>query len=582
MKRYFLWCCVVLATQGWGLPQPAALAQAVDPIADTQTSEQCSDYRSTRNLYFGDLHVHTTYSFDAFAFGTEYDPADAYANARDRLDFAAVTDHAEFLAETLLCRTPDSAAYNSYACKTLRQGNASPTTMGSLLSRLCSGRRPLVDAATCANANTQIWEQIQAAANQACRPCEFTAFIGYEYTYPTGNRLVVFGGQNVPTEPIDFYDKSPPVELWKTLETVCLAEQGCQLLSIPHNSDLTGGEMFSPTDASGNPMSPQDAQLCADMEKVVEIFQHKGNSECYPGVGNSDPDCDFEQVALSSIIPSGETEVPRLSFVREALKEGLLLQQQIGVNPFRFGFIGCTDTHNATAGAVAEANFAGHTGKDDDEATERLGSELRISFNPGGLTAVWATENTREAIFAALQNRESYATSGTKIAVRFFGGWNLPTDICSQTDLAALGYEHGVPMGGILSASPGSPPRFVVQAQQDPAGASLQKIQIIKGWTTAGEVHESVQTVLEVPTGTAELCVVWTDEGFNTLDPSFYYARILETETERWSWFDCQNNNIDCSNPRTVPWALRACCRDSHVTEPIQERAWTSPIWYNP
>jgi len=562
------------------------LEQPVEIPVITQAPGECSDFNpENRNLYFGDLHVHTNFSMDGFAFGTGLGPSGAYADARNRLDFVAVTDHAEFFGETLICRIPSLPGYDVSACRQLRNGFYN--VIG--LEKLCKIDEPLLTPTLCDLTENFIWQRVQSAAQQAYDPCTLTTFVGYEYTYPEGNRLVIFDSQQVPSEPIGYYERSPPAELWKALETVCLAEQGCQILSIPHNSNLSNGEMFSPLDLDGNPISPEEAQLRAKYETVVEIFQHKGNSECFPDVDNSDPDCAFEQVDMSFLIPPGENEASPLSFVRNGLKEGLRLQverPELGVNPFQFGFIGSTDTHNATPGKTDETQFVGHAGIYDDTAGERLSSGRLISsrFNPGGLTGVWAPENTRPEIFAALQRRETYATSGTKIAVRFFGGWDFPADICDQADLPALGYANGVPMGGMLPAPTPEQfqPSFVIQAKQDPASAPLQKIQIIRGWTDFGTVRESVLTVLDIPEGTAELCVVWTDTEFNGIEPSFYYARVFETETERWSFFDCQDSNIDCTDPGSVPPEFSACCSDPYLTDPIQERAWTSPIWYNP
>jgi len=558
--------------------------QPVKSTADTFLSGECPDFQENRNVYYGDLHVHTNFSHDGFAFGNHKGPAGAYADVQGQVDFAAVTDHAEFFAETLICRFSFLPGHNLSNCQQLRAGSVNIPS----LIEICKGSPPLVGAQLCTALESFIWQKIQDANQQANLPCQFTTFVGYEYSLLLGakrlHRNVIFDSENVPAAPVNYIDQPNPAELWQTLTETCLAESGCQALVIPHTSNVSQGEMFSPLDIEGNALTFTEAQLRAELEKVVEMFQHKGNSECYPEVGNNDPDCAFEQVIIDRILPPGETEVPRLSFAREGLKEGLQLQKTLGVNPFQFGFIGGTDTHSSAPGAVDETTYVGHVGLRDDTAMERISNSAFKTFNPGGLAAVWARENTRPEIFAALQRRETYATSGTRIALRFFGGWDLPADSCDQPDLPALGYAKGVPMGDVLPAPIGGQfqPTFVVQALQDPASVPLYKIQIIRGWTDFGSVREDVLTVLEVPEGAAELCVVWTDTEFNSIEPGFYYARVFEQDTSRWSLYDCQDNNINCSDPGSVPPEFSACCDDPQVTDPIQERAWSSPIWYTP
>jgi hypothetical protein len=322
--------------------------------------------------------------------------------------------------------------------------------------------------------------------------------------------------------------------------------------------------------------------LRSQIEPLAEIYQHTGNSECYPGVNTTDEQCVFEKLPLDRVTkPPGGSVIPKGSFVREALKLGLRYEDMFGANPYRLGFIGSTDTHNTIPGMTDEATFVGHAGSKDDTIAERMGTDIAAAYGPGGLAAVWATANTRDAIFAALQRREAYATSGTRVLTRFFGGWSYSPRLCNNPRLVQIAYRDGVPMGSTLPAPAGARPTFIVQAQSDPQGAALRAVQIVKGWTADGEDHESVTTVAEaaMPQGAQTLCRVWTDEDFAAGERAFYYARVLEVAAPRWSAYDCENAGVDCDG--AIPPGLERCC-DGSTPMSIEERAWTSPIWYSP
>jgi hypothetical protein len=346
---------------------------------------------------------------------------------------------------------------------------------------------------------------------------------------------------------------------------------------------------------------------------VFEIFQHKGNQECSNGfagvLGLPDPVCDFEQIRTVPFEDCGDGVgaggvigagcVSRLDFVRNVLKAGMQEQQRLGVNPYRLGFIGSTDTHNGTPGNVAEAGFPGHVGLVDDTELKRLGNGTitheGLINNPGGLAAVWAEERSRDAIFAALRRRETFATTGPRIVVRFFAGWDYPAELCGRDDLVAAGYAGGVPMGGDLPPQPGAAaPVFVVRAEADAGvagapGTPLQAVQLVKVWLDAeGVAHERVFDVAGdrangagvdpatcAPTGAGfdELCAVWSDPEFDPAQPATWYVRVLENPTCRWSARDCL-----ALDPAERP----APCTDPATARVIQERAWTSPVWYVP
>jgi hypothetical protein len=430
----------------------------------------CEDCRYAGHVYFGDLHVHTSYSFDAYGFGTRLDPAGGYADTKTRLDFAAVTDHAEFLGETELCTTPGAPGYDTSQCARLRAGDQS---VFAELGLLCLNDPPLIDPAVCADATAQVWERIKAAAEASYLPGSFTTFIAYEYSLEaTGDsklhRNVIFSGSNVP-RPIPRSEERQPEGLWASLQANCLPANGCDVVVIPHTSSASRGKYFSVLESNGDFISPSEAATRGQMERLVEIYQNKGNAECYPGVNTTDEGCEFEKLPLIRVsTPPGGTEVLPGSWAREGLKMGIGYEELFGVNPFQYGFIGSTDNHNSIGGAVSEEGYVGNSGANDDTIMKRMSSEVAASYSPGGLAAVWATQNTRDSIFAALKRREVYATSGTRIIARFFGGWRLPTDLCSNPRLPIVAYANGVPMGSVLPARQTQRPVFVITAQQDP------------------------------------------------------------------------------------------------------------------
>jgi hypothetical protein len=383
---------------------------------------------------------------------------------------------------------------------------------------------------------------------------------------------------------------------------------GCDVLAIPHNSNLSNGRMFAPENADGTPVDGPGAAFRAAMEPVVEITQHKGDSECRPGILSNDEQCGFEKWGSSQIGAPPSGSFPALGFVRNALKEGLAQEAKLGVNPFRMGIIGSTDTHSAIPGATREDDYVGHLGLRD--ATPELmvqpagtfGVIGGIESNAGGLAVAWAEENSRDAIFAAFRRREVYGTSGTRPTLRFFAG-GLRGVRCRGDDLVERGYATGTPMGGEVGAVRGRrSPRFAVLAFQDAGepgvpGTPLQRVQIVKGWIDkAGERHEQVFDVageadngatVDVRTcaasgaGAASLCAVWTDRDFDPRERAFYYARVLENPVCRWSTRLCNAAGVDCANPATIPAGMQACC-DTRYPKTVQERAWASPIWYRP
>ena len=690
----------------------SAFAQETPPFARTEQRVGCASYDPLRQPFFGETHLHTSYSFDAYTTSMRNDPNAAYAFAKGApvklpaasaqagkpqtrkaqlprpIDFAAVTDHSELLGPMEICTRSKkgTAGYKSLSCRQMRTGRVNPknpdtfnpTAVAGLWAALpllqpkTSDPLPLCDRSKvdCDAATVSIWKAIQRAAENAydrTSDCSFTSFIGYEYTAQprTANlhRNVIFRNADVPKMPISAVDTGGPYPtvLWQKLRQQCLEANGnCDVLTIPHNANLAGGIMFP------DPANVAEAKERAFFEPLTEIYQHKGASECrydrlaHKGVETTDPLCTFEQLTNDVLGPQANPpdieNFPPRNMIRNVLKDGMVLAQHLnGINPFKYGFIGGTDSHNGDPGNTVEQTFQGHAGTLDAPLAAMINN---IRLSPGSLAVVWAEENSRDSIFAAMRRKETYATSGTRPIVRFFGGWGFDDkhlkNLCDQPDRVQIGYDQGVPMGSDLPPKSGATPSFLVAALRDKESAKLQRIQIVKGWVdSAGQTHERVYDVAgsqgpsnpaydrwvcsqekydaaltgnalvkEIRTessqisranafpgahGYNELCTVWADPHFNRSQPAFYYARVLEMPTCRWSTLACQAAHVD---PFASPQVCKIqaflanftaaakgdiavgeqpfnnCCltelNDPFMERTIQERAWTSPVWYVP
>jgi len=622
--------------------------------------EACGERNPLRNPYFGDLHVHTAFSFDAAAYDVRLRPADAYRFARGEevglppydaageptrtyrlrrpLDFAAVTDHSELLAETSICTDPGSEGYESRTCRSYRDADVSRAGYGEFTNSV--GFYPPMRVSLCGSMPGlcqgelgAAWMEIQEAAETAydrTASCGFSTFVGYEWTGSLAginlHRNIIFRNRSVLRVPLSYVDIPDAHVMLSTLDEVCnQSETPCEALSIPHNGNLGAGDMFRTELASGLPYTQESATMRARMEPLVEIYQHKGSSECVTGIGDplasEDELCSFEQIfdplcdrdagGPEGCTPHCEDRraptflrgcIGPSDFVRPTLRTGLSVWRDVGVNPYQQGIIASTDTHNGLPGAVRESDWPGHLGDSEDELGERLDLDnenvLRgRTSSPGGLAVLWAEENSRDALFDAMQRREAYGTSGPRIVLRFFGGWEYPDTLCDASDLVAQGYADGVPMGAELGARPegSGGPVFVISTLRDPMGALLQRVQIIKGWHTSDGTEERVYEVAGNPEngasvnletceaqgeGADQLCAVWRDPDFDPTQAAFYYVRVVQNPTCRWNQWLCLESDVDCTTLSSDD-PLYGCC-DARIRTTVQERAWSSPIWFFP
>ena len=640
--------------------------QRPEPVPDP--AERCTDYDALKKPLFGDTHVHTALSLDANLLGTRTSQADAYGFARGQavglspydedgtpmrmyqmerpLDFVAMSDHAEFLGVVSVCQDPSSDAYETEGCVEYRTDPDAFIVFAAQIAQLpdqveypelCGGR-----ARACIAAGERVWEGVVDSAEAAydrTDACEFTTFVGYEWSAAPEirnlHRNVIFKNEAVPFQAQGYADQPYVEDLWAALRDDCIdAGYGCDVLTIPHNSNLARGSFFENAMKNGAPFDAEYAAERKFMEPIIEIMQHKGNSECLDGEPVVDEMCQTEVLPYNSLGDVNQlTRTPPIAadYVRNAYGEGMKLADSLGSNPFEHGIVAATDTHISAPGGVSEYAFPGHSGagqNNRDMIPDRFADDPYL--NPGGLTAVWAEENARPAIFEAMRRKETFGTSGPRIVPRFFGGWTYPDTLCESTSFAQTGYDDGVPMGGTLSAQPmaGTAPKFAVSAAQDVGttaepGTPLQRIQIIKGWIENREYEIAIYDVAgdagngatvdltdcsQSGPGSSTLCAVWEDPDFDPSERAYYYARVVENPSCRWTTRRCLDANYDCegASPRPVD---EACCdpvaglnRDQcaavdcnanptgdaarcclpAVQPSIQELAWTSPIWYHP
>lgn len=616
------------------------------PAHRLETPELSIPSNSLKNAYFGEQHMHTMYSLDAYMGENRVTPDMAYRFAKGEpvavpggmarlhkpLDFVAITDHAEFFGESYASTNPDShedgnldnKLYYKPESILIRNPTNSDFVSEFVFLEIVQkanryGEQSNLGKLAGCNGRHQTWQRIQDATNTHNKPGEFTALHAFEWSSAPNSanlhRNVIFRDDKVPYVPFSALDDDRPYELWQQLQAY-EDQLGTRVLAIPHNSNYSSGFMFPTTDhyesknddgtMNTKSINQDWVETRAQFERAVEIMQVKQNSETNTTLNPLDEFADFETFDITT-----DRLAPRTGWVREGLKEGLQLKAAFGTNPYQLGFVGGTDNHNGLTSDVEEYDWKGAHGTEDTNPSQRATGEVPgwlkvIHSNPGALTGVWAPKNTRADIWDAIYNRETFATSGTRMRIRFFAG-DYPSYLHTLESDRGIkqAYDKGVPMGGELQASGSGPaPKFMVMAMKDGDSANLDRIQIIKGWMADDEdgddqpdLHEKIYDVvwadpenrtidaisnqltpIENTVNVAEanytntvgapvLATTWSDPDYDPTQAAFYYARALEIHTPRWTTYDAQ--------------ALSQPIPDG-VPATIQERAWSSPIWIKP
>lgn len=630
MKKRTKWLIALAILAGLGyyaytilLPSAPILDDVPNPTRNRSTKaidESQAAMNELKNAYFGDLHIHTNFSFDAYLGGTIATPSDAYRYAKGEkieifgttvqlrrpLDFAAVTDHSEFIGEFYSVQTSGAKGYYNLIAHTLR-GAASDTIKGlALFERMRNmpnhGPRQHMKFFKGYETTKKAWDIILEANEDHYQPGKFTTLVGYEWSHAHEgghlHRNVIFKDMIVPDYPVSSIEARDVEALWNSLATY--EKSGASVLAIPHNSNLSAGLAFADQKQDGSPIDKAYVKQANKYEPLVEIFQAKGNSEVHPKFWKNDEFADIEQ---STFLPPKET-----SYVRYALKKGLEYEAKLGKNPYKYGLMGSTDTHNATGGNTEEnGDFTGNHTVLDLNANARLNQDWVLGLgdiddkkvyeavNPGGLIGVWSKTNTRTDIWNALKNKETYGTSGNRMKVRFFGGFGFDQKYDDYETLVNAGYNQGVPMGGdLMQDDANRPPSFLIWATKDPESANLDRLQVIKGWYKAGQLEEKIYNVAlsdhrkvnvdgSVPDndatvnletgewskdkGATSFMINWTDPDFDPAAKAFYYVRVVELPSARFTLWDQIRYNM--KYPAGTPLTVR-------------ELAWSSPIWYNP
>ena len=584
--------------------------------------------------YFGDTHLHTSFSMDAGAAGARLTPVDAYRFARGEeviassgqpvklsrpLDFLVVADHSDGFGffPQLMSGDPELlATEQGRRWYDQVKGGQGAEAAFDIIQSFSAGKMPKGFPVPGTRPFRSAWQEVIKAAESYNDPGRFTAFIGYEWTSNTGgnnlHRNVIFRDDGSKASLVEPYTTQKPLgsdnpeDLWKWMAAT-EDKTGARVLAIAHNGNLSNGVMFPMVEAFGKQLDRNYVETRARWEPLHEVTQTKGDGETHPFLSPNDEFADFERwdKANLAVTQINSKNMLEFEYGRSALKNGLRLEATLGTNPYKFGFIGSTDAHTGLA-AVEEDNFFGKVTV-SEPSPERLSATFMANPKLGvtimdwevsssGYAAVWATDNTREAIWDAMRRRETYATTGSRMVVRFFGGWAFDQADAASRNPGAIGYTKGVPMGGELTRpAAGKIPTFLVAALRDPIGANLDRVQIIKGWLDAkGAVQEKVYDVVwsggrkpgtdgKLPSvgntvdvanatwtnsiGASELTAVWTDPAFNANERAFYYLRVLEIPTPRWTAYDAKRFGVT-----PLP--------GTRMT--ITERAYTSPIWYTP
>ena len=606
----FLLCSMLVVSGAW----------AKDPVGEP--GRHAKSPNPLKNVYFGEQHLHTKSSVDAFIMGNRKNTIEDAFNynkgkpvkkwltgetlqRRTPYDWTAVTDHAEYMGIMDQLSKKDSPIAKDPVVVALKTND--PAKMDFAFKTLAAAfiggvqYEPFNDPKIL----RPNWERHKEAMNKAYEPGKFTTLIAFEWTSMPGgenlHRNVFFRDDKGPDMTFSSMESNRPEDLWTYLQVQ--RDMGHECFAIPHNGNISNSRMYAPVNSDGVPIDKRYAKLRALNEPATEIMQVKSVSETHPALSPNDEFADYE-LFYNGLIGSNPKVVSRIDygFIRQALINGLEFQEKLGVNPFKYGIVSGADSHSAFS-INEEFNFTGPHGVSDDTAKVRLSGAAISTGSPAvtlasaGTTAVWAPENTSGAIFDAIKRKETYGTSGTFIRLRFFGGWDYAKNLVKDKDFVQKAYKKGVPMGGDLPKKPASAkaPTFAVWALKDPESGNLDRVQIVKGWQAAGHGHEKVYDVVwsdnrkpdaktgklspvgntvdikkatyENTIGDTQLSTVWTDPHFDPSQHAVYYVRVLEIPTPRWSTYDAKTLGIE--PPAGYP-----------ATQ--QERAWSSPIWYTP
>ena len=615
---------LMVACRSGGTDKAESTTPVAAPAPEAAPAEPAAEARPKpnplRNVYFGEQHMHSEMSPDAYAMGVRQTMDDAYRYGMGEeitlsttgekfkkatpYDFVALTDHAEYLGVFTELSDPKSPLHDNALAKLITSSDpadknkAASMVIASITSAVPAG--PFLDFV-----NPKIllsnWQRHVETANKYNDPGKFTTLISFEWTsIPNSqnmHRNVFFRGDTGPEAPYSSFDSVDPEDLWTYLEIQ--REVGLDVIAIPHNGNVSNGLMYAPTNYRGDPIDARYAERRALNEPLTEMIQTKGASETHPSLSPNDEFADFEM--FPNLIGTPRVSKVKHGYVRQALTDGLIHEEKLGTNPFKYGIVAGADVHSGYSGNE-EFNWHGAHGVADDTAKVRLDPKPNASgmsaaiVGSAGATAVWAEENTRASIFDAMKRKETYGTSGPLIRLRFFGGWDYADDLTSDEEFVKKAYANGVPMGGDLAAmlEGAEGPTFAVLALKDPQSGNLDRIQIIKGWVERGKAKERIYNVAlsddrtvgkkgkVAPVGNTvdigkatytndigdtQLSVVWTDPDFNPKQRAVYYVRVIEIPTPRWSTYDAAKLGVEPS--KAVPAT-------------IQERAWSSPIWYTP
>lgn len=597
---------------------------SAEPVVATAVAEveHTAGYNVDRNPYFGQTHQHTGWSFDEAIYNVRLGPENSYRHARGEkvkhpsgydvqlktpLDFLAVSDHAEYLGVLIRMYDPNDPLSQNPLAKALNDSGDDVAKSTKVFYGLVAKTiqpdgstkpDPELDSL---ELKSTIWDQYVKIADSFNEPGKFTALVGYEWSSQPNmsnlHRNVIFrSSKNLPV-PFSYFDSQKPEDLWKWMDAH--RANGTALLAIPHNGNLSNGLMYALTDSDGNPLSKEYVEARARNEKLTEIIQTKGQSETHPLMAPNDEFAFNFELWTKPVAGPGTVKVVDSNYVRNAFGNGMVIQQKLGTNPFKYGVVGGGDIHTSIVSHEEYAHTGEHnlkSGTPHQRLLENLPNEpSKIEQGTAGLSCVWAEENTREAIWDAMERKETWATSGTRITLRVFAGKDFGNTKPGDTNWAKVGYAKGVPMGGDLKTD--AAPSLMIAALKDPNSGNLDRIQVVKGWVDAsGKVHNKIYNVawsepsnrkldskgllpsvgnsVDIKNasytndiGASELNTVWKDPEFDPTLSAFYYVRVLEIPTPRWSTYDAKALGI--APPKDFPAT-------------IQERAWSSPIWYTP